>query len=73
MIAFYISIECHHCHTKYYIVSRCPQCALVIDCVDDNLVENTDELLVIDPLELNYDDGPSLMYEDNFPLLRVIF
>ena len=33
-----------------HIVCRCRQHALVISCVEDNLFENTDELLVMDPV-----------------------
>jgi len=32
------------------------------------LLEDTDELLVIDPLELDYVEGSSAMYEDGFSL-----
>ena len=39
---FTSQIECHHCHAKDHIASHYPQCALVIDYEDDNLLENTD-------------------------------
>ena len=49
--SFTSQIECHHCHAKGHIASRCPQHALLIDCVDDYLLEDIDQLLVVDPLE----------------------
>ena len=60
---FTSQIECHHCHVKVkdHIASRCPQHALVIDCEHYGLLENTDELLVMDPLEPDYDEDPSVM------------
>jgi len=52
---------------KSHIASRRSQRALVIDYEDDSLLENTDELLVMDPLDPDYDEYPSVMYEDNSP------
>ena len=46
--------------------SRFPQRALVIDCEDDSLLEDTDELLV-SPLEPDYNECPSIMYGDDSP------
>ena len=60
---FTFQIECHHCHAKGHIDSYYPQCTLVIDCVDDSLFEDTDELLVM----ADYDEDPSVMYKKDFP------
>jgi len=46
---FTSQIDCYHCHATSHIICHCPQHALVIGCVEDNLLENTDELLVMDP------------------------
>jgi len=73
VLAFFIcQIECHHCHAKGHIASRRPQRALV-DCKDDNLLKDTDELLVMDPLESDYDGDSFMMYEDDSPLMRIFF
>ena len=60
-------IECHYCHAKGHITSRCPQRALIFDCDNDSLLEDTDELLVMDILEPDYDKDYSVMYEDDYP------
>ena len=62
---FTSQIECHHYHVKGHIAFRCPQCTLVIETEDDSLLEDTNELLVMDPLELDYEDDPFMMYVDN--------
>ena len=67
--AFTSQIECHHCHVKGHIVSHFSSFfkrALVIDC-EDSLLENTDELLVMDPLEPDYVEDLSVMYIDDSP------
>ena len=67
-LPFISQIECYHCHAKGHIASRCLHRALVIDCEDDSLLEYTDELLVMDHLELDYNKDPSVMYRDDSPL-----
>ena len=67
---FISQIECHYCHAKGHITSHCPQHTLVLKFKDDNLLEDTDEFLVIDP---NYEDDPSVMYEDDSPLMKITF
>ena len=57
--------------SKSHIASRCPRHAFVINCENDILLEDTDELL--DLLEPDYDEDPSVMYENDFPLMRTIF
>ena len=56
------------CHAKGHITCRCPQRALVIEFEDDILLEDVDELLVIDPLKLNYEDDSFVMYDNDFLL-----
>jgi len=65
---FTSKIECHHCRAKGNISYHCPQHALAIDYEDDSLLEDTDELLVMHPLEIDCDDDLSVMYEDDFLL-----
>jgi len=67
-LPFASQIECHYCHSKGHVDSRYPQCASVIDCEDDSLLGDVDELLVIHPLELDYNEDPSVMYQDDSPL-----
>ena len=66
-LPFTSHIECYYYHAKGYIASHCLQYALVIDCEDDSLFEDIDGLLVMDPLEHDYDKDPSVMYEDDLP------
>ena len=64
---FTSQIECHHYHVKGHIAFRCPQCTLVIETEDDSLLEDTNELLVMDPLEPDYEKDHFVMYEDGSP------
>ena len=70
---FTSQIECHYCHARGHIASHCPQRTLVIEFKDDSFFEDTDELLVMDLLEPDYEDDPFVMYEDDCPLMRITF
>ncbi|EXB94187.1 hypothetical protein L484_007850 [Morus notabilis] len=64
---FSSQIECHHCHAKGQIVSRCPHRTLVLDHEDDTPLEDNNDLFIVDHIEPDYEEDPSVLYDDDFP------